>query len=173
MVFHQSVLLHLRATATILVLLTLVSCSEKTASLPDSLRTDQVLDFQQLPQADAAALRSVNAGGTVTLVLPGEATAQLRVERRMSVMAGVVSLSGKVSASNMDATEGALSQGDFAISYDETMITGTLSVLGAVYEFASDRETGLQWILQVDPAKQDVLPGSDPLEIPRETPAAL
>jgi hypothetical protein len=151
----------------------LMSCGESRPELPEDLRSGHVITFQMLAEADVAALRSANAGETFSLPLPGGAVSQLQVDRRMSVMPGVVSLSGGASRVPAPDETGDASPGTWAFSYTPDQLSGTMTFGSLVFEVGTSRATGTTWVVQVDPAKYDILPGSEPLEAPRQGPETL
>jgi hypothetical protein len=161
------------AGAFLMIALMLASCGESRPKLPSELRSEHVLSFQQLSEGDVAAIRSVNAGQDLDLPLPGGAIARMTVDRRMSVMPGVVSLSGGAIRIPAPEEQGGSTQGTWALSYEPDGMAGTVTFGSVIFEVVTARTAGGSWVLQVDSSKYDILPGSAPLETPREGPQSI
>jgi hypothetical protein len=102
-------------------------------------------------------LRNLQNGDEFTLRMPDGHMLHLKVDRRSSIMAGIVSLSGSFRSRN---------DGNWNLSLDNASVSGSINdyVRNMLHYIRTDRETGEWYIENIDLYDQNLLPGGEPIQ---------
>jgi hypothetical protein len=112
---------------------------------------------RNLSEGERNMLRNLQNGEEFSLPMPEGHSLYLRVDRRSSIMTGILSLSGSFRNRN---------DGNWNLSLNNETITGSVSDYerNLLHYIRTDRETGQWFIESIDLRDQNLLQGGEPLQ---------